>query len=464
MSLGRKLSRLTGAGPGSRPKADAPREPEAAPKADDGDAGDGWDAFRAALRSKSDRDGRRVERAREAMVLPGEREETEHGPLRRIVTRSPLDVAHGGVPHRALLDVDPAGVARFALDPSLSGVDPSRMVFLDTETTGLAGGAGTVPFLVGVGRIEAGSWVVEQWFLERFGQEAPILRRLAEVLEGASALVTYNGKSFDWPLLRARYVLHRLPIPSVPVHLDLVHGARRLLKDRLASVRLVDVERELLGFEREDDVDGSEIPGIYLEFQRSGAHPDLPRIFRHHALDLVAMPAALVRFSAMLVGDARPDHALDRLACARVIARAGATDDGLGLVRDLLVGAEASGTGWAAELLLAREARRAGDHDSARRSLERALALAAHADEARVAALELAKLLEHQLRDVEAALRVAESIASMQPHEESARRRVARLERKRIGRRTRRTPEAPAADPGPGELVADALAEGARRE
>jgi len=432
MSFGRKLSRLTSAGPGTRPAQPDPPAITVDPNetSDDEPVSDGWDAFRSALRSKVTREGKRPESARASMELPGVVEQTAFGPLRRIVTSRPLDDAHGGVAHRELLGIDTKGIARFALDEDFLGIDPARMVFLDTETTGLAGGTGTVPFLVGIGRVDGGEWVVEQWLLERFGQEAPILRRLAEVLAESSALVTYNGKSFDWPLLRARYVLHRLPVPGVPRHLDLVHGARRVLKDRLESVRLADVERELLDFERDDDVHGSEIPAIYLEFQRSGTHPDLPRVIRHHALDLVAMPAMLVRFARLFTGEALPEFAEDRLACAKVVARSTQDDSSRTLVRSLLADVDAhSGdarVAFAAELILAADARRAGDLDGERAALERACERARNDADASSAATALAKQLEHRAKDLDAALTVAERAHRLAPDDATAR-RVERL-------------------------------------
>lgn len=433
-SLGRKLSRLSGVGPGSKPVAPTDRaEPATRVPESDAQASDGWDAFRSALRSKADREGRREPTRRVVMELPGERTETVHGPLRRIVTRSPLDAIHGGVAHGALRGLEPASVARYALDEAFHGVDPSGFVFLDTETTGLAGGTGTVPFLVGIGRIDGDSWVVEQWFLERFGEERPILARLAEVLEGASALVTYNGKSFDWPLLRSRYVLHRMPIPRLDRHLDLVHGARRVLKDRLPSVRLSDVERSLLGFHREGDVDGAEIPGIYLEFQRTGSHPDLLRVVRHHALDLVAMPAILVSFARHFSGETRPEFAEDRLACARVLARAPSDPRARRLAESLIDDGGEAAPIVEAELLLAASARRAGDAEAALAALARAVARATDEDTRLRATTSLAKHLEHRARDLDAALGEAERLVELRGDDEDVR-RVERI-RAKIARR-----------------------------
>ena len=123
-------------------------------------------------------------------------------------------------------------MASLALDPRLAGVDFRRVLYLDTETTGLAGGTGTVPFLVGLAWFEERSLRVHQLFLRRLGEEAPMLRVLAERMAESSCLVTFNGKSFDWPLLRTRFVLNRVPVPAELPHLDLLHCARRVFKHR----------------------------------------------------------------------------------------------------------------------------------------------------------------------------------------------------------------------------------------
>src|SRR5690606_7306009 len=101
------------------------------------------------------------------------------------------------------------------------------------------------------------------------GEEAPMLRRLAERVEGASCLVSYNGKSYDWPLLRNRFVLNRVPVAAPPAHLDLLHCARRIFKRRLGQVRLVHLEAQVLGMHREHDIDGAEIPQRFWDFVRS---------------------------------------------------------------------------------------------------------------------------------------------------------------------------------------------------
>ncbi|HTU62618.1 MAG TPA: ribonuclease H-like domain-containing protein, partial [Polyangiales bacterium] len=207
----------------------------------------------------------------EAKPPPWAQESTDNGPLHVCARYLEPGHQHGHAPVRSALSALPATLPSLVCDADYADIDLRRALYLDTETTGLAGGTGTVAFLVGLARFEDESLCLEQLVVPQLGTETPMLVRLAERIAAASCIVTYNGKSFDWPLLRTRFVLARLPIPALPPHVDLLHVCRRLWKKRLATVRLVDMEREVLRFEREDDLPGSEIPTRYFEFLRGGS-------------------------------------------------------------------------------------------------------------------------------------------------------------------------------------------------
>lgn len=270
--------------------------------------------------------------------LPGELVETALGPLRRCVTSFGEGHCHGSARVSSALSALPADLAVLALDPSLSEVDFSRALYIDTETTGLLGGAGTLPFLIGCARFvgELGSersLVVEQFLLERPGLEAPMLTRFGELLAEASCIVSFNGKSFDWPLLRTRFILNRVAAPKVKAHLDLLHCARRVFKRRLGTVRLIHLEQEVLGFARVDDLPGALIPETYLAFLRGRAGGETLRpIVEHNLSDLVALPALLGELARRFAldgqdgvdetGRAVAQDARDKLGFAQVAARA----------------------------------------------------------------------------------------------------------------------------------------------
>jgi uncharacterized protein YprB with RNaseH-like and TPR domain len=362
--------------------------------------------------------------------LPGEACDTEHGPLRRVVTAHDEDHCHGSVQVALALEARARDLSILALDPTLEAVDFRRALYIDTETTGLNGGSGTIPFLVGMAWFEERRLIVEQLLLERPGQEAPILRRLAERMAWASCIVSYNGKSFDWPLLRTRFILNRVAAPAVPAHLDLLHCARRVYKRRLGAVRLVHLEEEVLGFTRIDDIPGELIPQTYLGFVRGHVPASaLVPIIEHNRSDLVALSAMLGeltrRFSTEQEQDAR-----DQLGFAQVAARA-ADDERAVLFAERAAEADVRGELAPQAHFLAGQMRaRRGEVQGAIQSYLQSIEAAADdATQAARAHLALSKLFEHLHRDHERALAHAAHTAPIEG-EDACRKRVARLEKR----------------------------------
>lgn len=325
---------------------------------------------------------------------------TPHGELHVVDCWLEPDHHHGRVALRGALGLDSELVAKLGLDPALAGVDLDRLLIVDTETTGLAGGAGTVPFLIGCAFFEDGVLRVEQLLLRNLGEEAPMLHWLRDRIEAASCLLSYNGKSFDWPLLRSRYILNRVPAPAcLPPHLDLLHCTRRVLKPRLGSVRLTEVERAVLGFYREDDVDGSLIPGIYRDYLAGEDPSPLLGVIEHNRHDLVALAALLAKLADHFGSVIAADDPRDHLAYARVAARAA---DGERAQRFAEAAAGGGGeivTTLAALRLQADLARARGDAQSAIAALTAALALDPEEAERAELHLAIAKLCEHALHD-----------------------------------------------------------------
>jgi hypothetical protein len=239
----------------------------------------------------------RVPRPIEELVA-GEVLDTAHGSCFLFRERYPLDYLHGQRPLSALAAHAPAGPALLARDERLAGVALERIVFVDTETTGLAGGTGTYAFLVGAGLFRDGRFELHQFFMRDYGEEAAQLDALSALLDGAEAVVSFNGKSFDLPLLESRFIMNRRPLRlrGAP-HLDLLPVARRLWKYRLESCALSSLETEILGVRRSGaDVPGWLIPGLYADYVRSGDAREMPRIFYHNAQDILS----LVTLSALL--------------------------------------------------------------------------------------------------------------------------------------------------------------------
>jgi uncharacterized protein YprB with RNaseH-like and TPR domain len=211
---------------------------------------------------------------------------------------------------------------------------PETWAFLDTETTGLSGSISTCAFLVGVGRITKEGFRVRQFFMRSYGEEASLLDSLTHHLKKFQVLITYNGASFDQPLLESRYRLHRLrsPFTSLP-HLDLLHSARRLWKLRFESCRLVDLENQVLGFERTGDIPGAMIPYVYFEYLRTKWIERLVPVFHHNQIDILTL-ACLTGIVPNAFKDATTrTNGAELTGIARWLMEAGDAEQALSLFR-----------------------------------------------------------------------------------------------------------------------------------
>ncbi|MBX3188996.1 MAG: ribonuclease H-like domain-containing protein [Labilithrix sp.] len=327
-------------------------------------------------------------------------EHTAEGPLHVRTLR--LSGAHrvGRAPVTAARAASSELLALLALDPAIASCDPRGALYLDTETTGLGPGAGTVAFLVGLALWdEEAGLLVEQLLVRQLGEEAPVLARVAERLARASMLVTFNGKSFDMPVLRTRFVMNRVPPFREPPHLDLVHVARRLHKARNIGARLGAVERAVLGFVREGDVPSGEVSQCYLHFLRTADPRALLGVVDHNAWDVISMAALVGLYGEPLEGSALEPE--DLVGVARTLKRAGYNDRAF----EIADAACARGAGDAGVRARAEIAKARGDKARALADFE---ALAASVDDASVR-LELAKLYEHHAKDAARALALVEA-------------------------------------------------------
>ncbi|TDF99578.1 ribonuclease H-like domain-containing protein [Paenibacillus piri] len=181
-----------------------------------------------------------------------------------------------------------------------------RLLYLDTETTGLGVGAGNVPFMIGIGFYERGQLVVEQMFIRHPGEELAMLHYLQRKLEEHPVLVSYNGKSFDWPIIKNRYILNRMPSePEIDGHLDFLYPSRSLWKHTLPSCRLGKVEEERLHVVREHDVPGSLAPALYFQYLAERDVSIVQGIFEHNELDILSLAGLSIHFAGTLNGQSR---------------------------------------------------------------------------------------------------------------------------------------------------------------
>lgn len=281
--------------------------------------------------------GGSLDPARVAAVLGGRPLATPFGACLAIDRRYESDRWHGDV-QIGSCDIDDGDALRL-LDPSMPLDRPAgpRTVFIDLETTGLSGGAGTVAFLVGCGYFDMGAFQVRQFLLTSYASERALLSALTEFFADTDLIVTYNGKTFDVPVMETRWSFHRLPMPDfsqeVP-HFDMLHPARRLWSTRLASdpgpsadCRLTTLERDVLGYRRIGDVAGFEVPGRYFQFLRTGDPRPLEPVLEHNRLDLVSL-AAVTGHALRLAraGDEACRDEVEALALGRVLERAQVID------------------------------------------------------------------------------------------------------------------------------------------
>lgn len=252
--------------------------------------------------------------------------------------------------------------------------DASNWLFLDTETTGLAGGTGTYAFLVGLAWWNAGGLQVEQFFMRDFTEEYSLLQELAARVAERPVLVTFNGKSFDWPLLENRYTMTRaIAAPKLAAHLDLLHPARALWKLRLGSVRLVDLERHVLdaarlGWRREDDIESALIPQHYFDYLRGGPVAPLAGIVRHNQMDLRGLAALSDKINAMLtesLGSVEECESLDLFGLSRFLQRRGETSRAHAACSRALAAGLPAEVRTKAQRELALMAKRRGEHAQA---------------------------------------------------------------------------------------------------
>jgi uncharacterized protein YprB with RNaseH-like and TPR domain len=257
------------------------------------------DDLRRIIRRIETRQPPRTAREPIERVVGGEVVETGAGSLLVVRRVYPLDHQHGRFTLDTVLRAPMELLVRLArLDGPTP--DPARLLFIDTETTGLSGGTGTYAFLVGTGWVEDDGFVVTQYFMRDLDEEPALLAALAPVLERADALVTFNGGGFDLPLLETRFVLARRRWPAMLPHLDLLRPARRVWTACFDDCRLATLERAVLGLTRESDVPGALIPSLYFDWLRSKRASPLARVFAHNRDDILSLAALLGWFAGAL--------------------------------------------------------------------------------------------------------------------------------------------------------------------
>lgn len=282
-------------------------------------SGPGW--TRTGSEDAGGRGSTTVERRRQraAAELGLQCEHTPAGPSYFLETLYPLTHRHGILALGSFLDLPPEGLAILAQPPQ--AVPPPAWVFLDTETTGLQGGPGTIVFLCGLARFAEDTLVVRQYLAPDPAAEPALIWAVLRDLAGCQGIVSFNGRAFDWPLIRDRVVLARQPLPPDPVHADLLFPARWLFRSRLASCRLTHLESEVLRCPREDDIPSELIPEVYRAYLRGAPGRTLAPVLEHNRHDLLSLVVLAGRLLApwLRAEEAEPEelYGLARMMWAR---------------------------------------------------------------------------------------------------------------------------------------------------
>lgn len=200
-----------------------------------------------------------------------------------------------------ILEIKPQIYSQLSLSAPISNLDLTKTIFLDIETTGLSGGSGTYPFLVGIGFFQNEKFRLKQFFMPDYNTEKAMLSDLAKLLGNYENLVTFNGKGYDIPILNGRCIIHRIKSAfDSQSHLDLLFPARRFWKKRLKDCSLLNLEKEILGVERESDIPSYLIPQVYFDYLQDGKKEQLKLVLEHNKYDILAMVGLLTELGRIL--------------------------------------------------------------------------------------------------------------------------------------------------------------------
>lgn len=300
--------------------------------------------------------------------------------------------------HLADTGMEMAALQLMLDEPLPEGLVPADILFLDTETTGLSGGAGTVAFLVGLGRLTVEGFTVTQYVMRDYPDEEAVLQQVLAAMNAARAICTFNGKSFDLPLLHTRMMMNRIRPPAgyLP-HIDLLHLARRVWKLRLRRCTLGVLEERVLGVPRHGDIPGREVPERYFQYLKTGVPDLLAPVIAHNRQDICSLWTLLQRITQLYHAPELLHHGEDLLSMGRSLTRRRHHQAAVRCFRLIQSGRMRTAGHWH----LSAAYKRMGNPSSAIQVWEE---MVAHREGGHAPYVELAKYYEHQARDVDQAL------------------------------------------------------------
>ncbi len=349
----------------------------------------------------------------------------------------PAHFQYGGMTLLDLLHIPTYPAHLLSRDERLKELDFRKVLFLDTETTGLSGGTGTLAFMVGLGFFKEGSFFIQQFFMRDYSEEKACLSLLKERLESFQYLVTFNGRNYDIPLLETRFILSRQApkIKEMP-NFDLLYPSRRIWKGAYDNCRLVTLESQLLGVERTDDVPSEWIPHLYFEYIQTGDARRIYQVFYHNQMDILSMVALAGRIHLVYHDPqaAKARKGIEHFALGKLFWEHGEREKAIPCFETALKRCDEELI-WEVMKWLSMALKKTGQGERARALWEEMLTWPYKKDI--FPYIELAKYHEHRLKDWEGAISyVDEAFAFIPPHQEREiellRQRRQRLEQKRI--------------------------------
>jgi uncharacterized protein YprB with RNaseH-like and TPR domain len=385
---------------------------------------------------------------RKKVILPieelvnGEVISTPDGESFQVKEYFPSHFRYGEMALAEVLDIPTYPAHLISKDERLKELDLRKALFLDTETTGLAGGTGTFAFMIGLGFFEGDGFLVHQFFMRDYSEERASLSLLKGLLESFQFLITFNGRLYDIPLLETRFILSRLPskIKEMP-NFDLLYPSRRIWKGAYDNCRLITLESQLLGMERRDDVPSEWIPYLYFDYLQTGDASKIHRVFYHNQMDILSMVALAGRIHLTYHDPqaARPRKGIEHFALGRLFWEHRYPEKAISCFEIALKRCDEN-LSWEVMRWLSMALKKTGQGEKARSLWEEMVTWPYQKDT--FPYIELAKYHEHRLKDFDRAVAYVEkALEQIPPHQqkeiEMLQHRRLRLEQKRAENATR---------------------------
>ncbi|MDZ7316746.1 MAG: ribonuclease H-like domain-containing protein [candidate division KSB1 bacterium] len=315
----------------------------------------------------------------------------------------PLSFFYGNVQLSELALIDSNVLSFMAGAKGFENLTAQDLLFIDTETTGVAGGTGTYVFLIGIGRLDGDEFVVKQLLMNDFCHEEAFLEAFSDEIAAANCLITYNGKSFDLPLIKTRLLLNRKETRDLELlpHIDLLIPVRRLWKKSLPSCALADVEANILRYNRVNDIPGWAIPQVYFDYLRSQDFQEILHVLRHNVQDILSLAALSAYLGRVSKRETNLSH-VDPLWMFRIYCQLGKEEDALQFLPEAPVSIDESTS--ANERLLLEKALLLKRMNRFRESNMLFEQLLSSRQLGKIACIELAKFYEHKAKDYRKAL------------------------------------------------------------